>query len=143
MNKYVVDASVAIKWFIPEIYAKEASYLQQSGYQLHAPAFFLLELGSVLCKKIRRQELNPKEGETILSELSHVPVQQHADQRLFQLAYQFALQTHRSLYDCLYLALAETIDGQMVTADRKFFTVIDRGPYRNRVLWVEDFPLPS
>ena len=62
MTRYVVDASVVIKWFIPEIYAESAGFLQNSSYQLHAPAFFVLEVGNALCKKIRRQELIKKEG---------------------------------------------------------------------------------
>ena len=138
MTRYVVDASVVIKWFIPEIYAESAGFLQNSSYQLHAPAFFVLEVGNALCKKICRQELIKKEGDTILKELAHLPVQKHPDQRLFRLAYALARQTHRSLYDCMYLALAETIDGQVVTADRKFYTAIANGKHGWRVLWVED-----
>jgi predicted nucleic acid-binding protein len=38
----------------------------------------------------------------------------------------------------MYLALAETIDGQVVTADRKFYTAIANGQHARRVLWVED-----
>jgi len=35
--KRVVDASVAIKWYIPEIYEQEGSRLQQNGDEFHAP----------------------------------------------------------------------------------------------------------
>ena len=138
MIRYVVDASVAIKWFLPEIYAEAAGFLQNSFYRLHAPAFFVLEVGNALCKKIRRQELIKKEGDAILEELAHLPVRKHSDQQLLRPAYALARQTHQSLYDCMYLALAETIDGQVVTADRKFYTAIATGRHRKRVLWVED-----
>jgi predicted nucleic acid-binding protein len=57
---------------------------------------------------------------------------------LFRPAYALALQTQRSLYDCLYLALAEAIDGRVVTADRKFYTALAGGEQGRRVLWVED-----
>lgn len=140
MIRYVVDASVAIKWFIPETYAVEAGRLQHSSFQLHAPAFFLLEVGNVLCKKIRRQELTREESDDILQELNQVPVQRHSDQRLFQSAYSLARHTYRSLYDCLYLALAEAIDGQVVTADKKLYHAITKGVFGGRILWVEDLP---
>jgi len=140
VTRYVVDASVAIKWFIPETHAEAAARLQDTTYQLHVPAFFVLELGNVLCKKIRRQEITQEEGEAILEELEHVPLRQHPDRRLFRSAYALAHHTHRSLYDCLYLALAETIDGQVVTADRKFYTAIANGQYKQHALWVEDLP---
>ena len=143
MRRYVIDASVAIKWFVPEIHSDAALRTQQGGSPLHIPAFMTLELGNILAKKIRRNELTPKEGETILKELNHLPLQRHADARLFPAAYRLALDTRRSLYDCLYLALAEVVDGMMVTADHKFFAGLTNGPYGRRVLWVEDLPMPT
>jgi predicted nucleic acid-binding protein len=140
VRRYVIDASVAIKWFVPEIHSDAALRSQHSGTHLHIPAFIVLELGNVLAKKIRRNELTPRDGETILKELKHLPLQRHADARLFPAAYQLALDTRRSLYDCLYLALAETVDGIMVTADHKFFASLTNRPYGRRVMWVEDLP---
>jgi len=46
----------------------------------------------------------------------------------------------RSVYDCLYLALAEAIDGVMITGDHKFYSSLTGGTYGRRVLWVEDLP---
>ncbi|HMS86605.1 MAG TPA: type II toxin-antitoxin system VapC family toxin [Nitrospira sp.] len=141
MRRYVVDASVAIKWFVPEIHSDAALRAQHSGTHLHIPAFMVLELGNVLAKKIRRNELTPGDGETILRELKQLPLQRHSDARLFAAAYQLALDTRRSLYDCLYLALAEVIDGIIVTADHKFFAGLRNGHHGRRVMWVEDLPV--
>jgi predicted nucleic acid-binding protein len=60
--------------------------------------------------------------------------------QLFRLAYAFALDTLRSLYDYLYLALAEVVDGRMITADCKFYDALTTGPYAHRILWVEELP---
>ena len=54
--------------------------------------------------------------------------------------YVVAVQTRRSPYDCLYLALAVRLGGPMVTADRRFFDAIAPGPFAQHVLWVEDVP---
>ena len=121
MNRYVVDASVAIKWFLPEIHSEAALRLRRLRYRLHVPSFITLELGNVLVKKIQRGELTRAEGDMILKELKHLPLQRHADERLFAAAYQLAVDTQRSVYDCLYLALAEAVDGIMITADHKFY----------------------
>lgn len=86
------------------------------------------------------RELTLAEGETIRGELKQLPLQQHADARLFPAAYQFAVDTQRSLYDCLYLALAAAIDGILVTADRKFYAAVAKGRLWAKVLWVEDLP---
>ena len=141
MNRYVVDASVAIKWFIPELHSEAALRLYHSHYRLHVPALITLELGNVLAKKIRRGEITRAEGDVILKELKHLPLQCHADERLFPVAYQLAVDTQRSVHDCFYLALAEAIDGVMVTADHKFYSSLTGGSYGRRVLWVEDLPL--
>lgn len=140
MSRYVVDASVAIKWFLPEIHSEAAWGLRRSRDRLHVPALMTLELGNVLAKRIRRGELTRGEGDAILKELTNLPLQRHADDRLFSAAYHLALDTQRSVYDCLYLALAETVDGVLITADRKFYAALAEGPYRRRVLWVEDLP---
>ena len=138
MSGYVVDASVAIKWFIPEIHSEAALQVRRSHERLHVPAFMTLELGNVIAKKIRRGELTREDGKTILKELRHLPLQRHADKRLFPAAYALALDTQQSLYDCLYLALAEAVNGRMITADRKFYQALTGGLYNQRLVWVED-----
>ncbi|THJ25155.1 MAG: type II toxin-antitoxin system VapC family toxin [Nitrospira sp. CG24E] len=138
MSGYVVDASVAIKWFIPEVHSDVALRARRSRERLHVPAFMTLELGSVIAKKIRRGELTREDGKNILKELQHLPFQRHADERLFPAAYALALDTQQSLYDCLYLALAEAVDGRMITADRKFYNAVTGGTYSCRLMWVED-----
>lgn len=140
MTRYVVDASVGIKWFLPEIRSEAAGRLPLLNASLHVPAFFHLELGNVLSKRIRRDELTPKEGEAILQELQRVSLQKHSNERLMNPAFALAIQTKRSFCDCLYLALAEAIDGQVVTADRKFCSSLAASHYGKRILWVEDLP---
>jgi predicted nucleic acid-binding protein len=138
LKGYVIDASVAIKWFIPEIYSDVALHASRLRAPLHVPALIQLEVGSVLSKKIRRNELTKDEGDVILKEFRQLPLQYHPDERLFPAGYALALATHQSLYDCLYLALAETIDGVVITADRKFFQALSNGPYSPRIIWIEN-----
>lgn len=140
MSRYVVDASVAIKWFIPEIHSNAALQVPRLEARLHVPALLTLELGNVIAKKIRRKELAREQGATILRELRQLPLQRHADERLFPAAYELALNTQQSVYDCLYLALAEVVDGQLITADRKFYKALAGSIFNNRLVWVEDLP---
>jgi predicted nucleic acid-binding protein len=137
---YVVDTSVAVKWYIPEIYQEAAEKLFDSRYELHVPEFFLLEFGNFLGKKYRRGELGLAESKFILGELRNLSLTWHRDELLFPMAFDLTHETHRSLYDCLYLSLAIAIDGQMVTADLKFYESLKTGPYANWLLWVEDIP---
>lgn len=138
MSGYIVDASVVIKWFLPEIHSDAAFRVTQLHERLHVPAFMTMELGNVIAKKIRRKELTRADGTGILKELRHLPLQRHPDDRLFPAAYELALDTQQSLYDCLYLALAEAVDGQLITADRKFYNALAHGMFHERLLWVEN-----
>ncbi len=121
MSSYVVDASVSVKWFLPEIYREAALRLQNPAYHLHLPAFSLVEFGNILCKKVRRGELSKEDSETALETVQALPLQRYPDKDLLPVSFEIAHLTRRSLYDCIYLALAIAVGGQFVTADQKFF----------------------
>ena len=40
MSTIIVDASVGVKWFLPEVHAAEARAWRHGGDELHVPAFF-------------------------------------------------------------------------------------------------------
>jgi predicted nucleic acid-binding protein len=123
---------------IPEIHSEVALYINRLQTRLHVPAFIQLEVGSILDKKIRREELTRAKGEVILKEFRLLPLQYHPDEQFFHAAHELAVVTQRSLCDCLYLALAETVDGGVITADRKFFLAFFNGSYGPKIIWIED-----
>jgi predicted nucleic acid-binding protein len=140
-RRYVIDTSVAVKWFVQEVYSEAALRVpHHPDYSLQVPEFFLLEFGNVVGKKRRRGEITPEVRDLMMTEVQNVPWVWHPDKMLFAKAFDLADETGRSLYDCLYLSLALAIDGQMVTADRKFYEALQTSPYANRLLWVEDIP---
>jgi len=143
-DNYVLDASVMIKWFIPEIYWEQASRLQSySESNLHTPDFAQLECTSILSKKVRRKEIEIEDANQIQELLLQMPVQMHPWQDLLLDAGQIAHETYRSVYDCLYLVLAKRINGRMVTADKKLYLALENskewGAY---LLWIEDIEIP-
>ncbi|MCD6297252.1 MAG: type II toxin-antitoxin system VapC family toxin [Deltaproteobacteria bacterium] len=140
MSIYVVDASVAAKWFFEEDHTESALRLFGGDNQLHAPDFMLLELDSVLCKKIRLKELISKDALEIRSALRTFPITRHPFGMLMDPAFELAHQTQSSPYDCLYLVLAMLLHGELVTADRRFYNIHFRGPFFNHLCWVEDLP---
>lgn len=134
----VVDASVAAKWFIAEDNADDALELLKKPYELHAPDLLFLEVDNVLCKLIRRGLLSEEEGFNIHDKISNFPIRSYPSHNFREEAFHMAVRTKRSIYDCLYLALADALDGRLVTADRKFFQSLQDSPLRDRMLWVED-----
>jgi predicted nucleic acid-binding protein len=65
----VVDASVAIKWFLPEPLSNEAERLLDGGDALFAPDFLLIEFGNVIWKKARLGELARADADAALAAL--------------------------------------------------------------------------
>lgn len=137
---YIIDASVILKWFIPEEHSERALRLKDSGARLHAPAFLTLEVGNVLSKKCRRGELTAQDTEDIWRAFRQAPIRRHADERLVLAAFDLAHHTKQGLYDSLYLALAMQLKLSFLTADRKFYQSLQQGEYRSRLLWIEDLP---
>lgn len=140
MAHYVVDSSVAAKWFLIEEYAEAAWRLRLMGSALHVPEFFFLEFGQVVCKKHRRREIRLNEGIQMIHDVRRVPIQRHNDGALFTAALRYALEARAGLYDCLYLSLALQLDCEFVTADRRFIRTLSETEYADHVLWIEDLP---
>jgi predicted nucleic acid-binding protein len=134
----IIDASVAAKWFFNEEHSMAALNLLDNPFELKSPDFFFLEMDSLLCKRVRRLELSVTEAFEMDDEIRSMPIQSYPTTALRERAFELALETKSSIYDCLYLALAEVLDGRMVTADRKFFQSLQDSPLRDRMLWVED-----
>jgi predicted nucleic acid-binding protein len=137
---FVVDSSVGIKWFVPEVHTADALRARAPGRSLHAPAFFDVEMGNILWKKVQRAELLLADAAEIVGKLPTLPLSRHPVMPLLASALDLACQTNRTVYDSLYLALAIQLDGQMVTADRRLVNALAATPYAARVCWVEDLP---
>ena len=55
---YVIDASVAVKWFVPEVHSEHALRLLRKKFALLAPELIQAEFGNILWKKCRAGELD-------------------------------------------------------------------------------------
>lgn len=134
----IIDASIAIKWFVPEIYWECAARLQNSP-DLYAPDFMLLECSNILSKKVRRHEITRDIADEIQQNLLYAPVQLYPWQDVLEEATEIAHATYRSVYDCLYLALARQLQGKMVTADKKLYLALETHPeWSKHLLWIAD-----
>lgn len=137
MKKLVVDASVAIKWFIPEIHSDTASLISADTHALLAPDLLSAEFGNILWKKIRLKEISHLIAKDILKIFAAMPIQHHSSLSCLPSALEIAHKLNVTIYDALYLALAEQENCQMITADLKFFNSITRSPLKKNICWVE------
>jgi predicted nucleic acid-binding protein len=141
-NVFVVDASVAVQWYVPDGQEDAAERLLAPGLGLHVPDLFFSEVVSILRKKaclLKVPELTVAEGQVILRKLLELPLIAHPVAPLAEAVYELSSSLAGvSAYDACYLALAITLGTAVVTADRKLITALERGPYSARVVWVED-----
>ena len=138
-----VDASLAIKVVVPEAGSDKADALfdQWAGeeIQLIAPVFFEVETDSILRQKASlRRELTADQAQRAFVSLRELPIKtkHSAEQRerAWEIAREFQFPT---VYDAIYLALAELSKCDFWTADEKLFKQV--GDKLTFVQWLGNY----
>jgi predicted nucleic acid-binding protein len=138
LKTIVVDASVAIKWFIPEVHAIDASRLLQKKMRFIAPDLIFAEVGNILWTKTRSKELTLEIATEILDDFKRLPLDIHESEHLLDIAWQIATEHQCTVYDSLYVALAKTEKCLLVTADRALHNALGKTHLARTLLWIED-----
>ena len=136
----VVDASIAVKWLLPEIHSGAARRILGGRHELVAPDLIWAEAGNVLWKRVRSGTVSTDDAQALLRDLRRFPITTLPLSSLVESALEIAVSFGRSVYDSLYLALALSRQCQLVTADRRLYNSLSRGPLARSLLWVEDIP---
>jgi predicted nucleic acid-binding protein len=138
VSALAVDASVAVKWLLPEVHGDAALRTLEHHHPLLVPDLLFAEVGNVLWKRVRRREATIEEARTAVSTLRALPLSVYPSQSLIEPALEIAHRTGRSVYDSLYVALAVWHRHPLVTADRRLYDALRRGPFAAELVWVED-----
>jgi predicted nucleic acid-binding protein len=136
--KRVVDASVAVKWYVPEIFEQEANRLQSSGFLLHAPELILPEFSNIIWKKSRRGEITDQEGQAIVNAFTKTGLQLHSHKNVIKSAFTGAIITNQTVYDWTYLSLALSLSCEFVTADERFYKALEKTKLKKHLIWIGD-----
>ncbi len=136
MKLFAVDASVAVKWFIPEVHADVAELLLDENFDLAVPRLFFSEFGNILWKKFTRDELSHEDVVNSARGLRSAMLTPVPDEWLLDAAIELACELKHPVYDCMYLALADVLETAVVTADQKFANKVADPA---RVVFVTDF----
>lgn len=143
MSVFVVDASVVLKWFVPEADSPASRRLLDTEHQFVAPDLLFSEVGNAVWKRVRRRELSADEGQRLIDDIAEVAVESVATRELLGDACAIAIATNQTVYDCMYLALAVRLDTQLVTADRRLRDGARANPVlAGHILMIDGVPLP-
>ena len=134
----VADASVAVKWYVSEIYTPEAEKLLNGSYEIHAPELILPEFGSIVWKKFRRNNLTEREASRIIEGFGRQSITFHSHQPLLRAAFAGAYLSGQTVYDWSYLALAVSLSCEFVTADERFYKALENTNLKKHLLWIGD-----
>jgi predicted nucleic acid-binding protein len=127
----VVDTSALIRLFIPDgpLPNDFEGFLRgvERGLNIAiAPELLLAEAANVLNKKQLSGELSESESNQLLSDILLVPIRLFPHHPIIPRAFKLARAHKLTVYDTLYLALAEEHGAVIFTCDRKLLTIAKR-----------------
>jgi predicted nucleic acid-binding protein len=143
-DAWVVDASVAAKWYLRDEEHVAPSLALLRSYQhgitaLTAPHFIRYEVARSLLRAGQEARLSEEDARQQLENFLglQIHMEEEPDSRLFA-AQALSRSLRVGFYDALYLALAEEAGCRFVTADAELYRrVRDDLPY---VTWIGDVP---
>jgi predicted nucleic acid-binding protein len=140
--KYVLDASVALKWVLTEADSPKALALRddfrQQVHELLAPDLFPIEVAHALTRAERKGLIVPPQAARLLADVLSTPLPLHAYRPLLPRAVALSSARRCGVYDCVYVALAEREGCELITADDKL--VNNLGPMFPFVLSLASLP---
>ena len=126
MTTYVIDASVAAKWFLPsagEPLAQEALRLlrgyAEGRWQFAVPGLFWPECANIFWKAMRQDRWAQRDAERALAALKSRNLPTTPSLELLEDSFSIAAAFGRTVYDSLYVALAVRLNCELVTADAR------------------------
>jgi predicted nucleic acid-binding protein len=109
----VVDASAALAAVLNDGQARQLI----GADRLHAPHLIDSEIASVLRRQVQRKQLGADDGWKALRTWRRLGVTRYPVYGLFERIWE--IRENYSTYDATYVALAETLDCALVTADSR------------------------
>lgn len=136
----VVDASVAIKWYVEEEYREQALNLRRDYYDgrvaLASQPLLLYEVANALRYHVALSSSDVMSAVNSLLDMQldlPTPIRE-----VLSVAVDLAFDEGITIYDAVYLALAECLDSKVVTADEGLLEKLSEGR-KKRILLIKDY----
>jgi len=140
-RKIIVDASIAVKWFNPsedfgEIAARLFRSYKQGEFSFTVPEFFYYEVANGINKAIARKDITKEEGMEAIDTILGLEMEVYSLPDV-KSVYSFSQRCKRSIYDCFYLMLAQSLGIEFWTADEKLYNAVKDSI--KSVKWIGDY----
>ena len=125
MTSLVCDASILFKLLVPEENSDNARAIAHS-HTFVVPEIAFAEVGNALWARVRKGEFSIEVGQALADRLQVGAIEARPVRPLLSRALWLASEIGHPIYDCFYLALAESLDVPLLTADRRFMNALRR-----------------
>ncbi len=138
MTTLAVDASVSVKWFVPEEHEEQAVRLRDGPHTHIAPGHWRAEVMNALWKKlVVKREITQDEFARAVTLALAAPILLVPAEDLLESAVGIAVRYSRTVYDSLYIALAVREACPFVTADLRLYNALAPG-LPDTMVWIGD-----
>ena len=121
----VVDASVAVRWYVDAPGTPAAMAVLHSDEALVAPDLVVAEVGNVVWKLVRAGQISYDHGARIAAALPSAFSNLVSAAGLVTRALQISSQLDHPVYDSFYIALAEASHSRVITSDQRLLGAVD------------------
>jgi predicted nucleic acid-binding protein len=119
----VIDASVAVLWYLPQDRTAAAAAVLSLGNELIGPLLLQLEVAAVLLRAVRQGDIDVEIARRGVFDVLPATVRMADEPGLAEAAYTLAFQHGGSFYDAVYIALARRLGADLVTDDVRMRSV--------------------
>jgi predicted nucleic acid-binding protein len=98
---------------------------ESSTVDLIAPDLMLIEVSNIVWKKQRAGLITESEGTSAISDLLALEITTVEPKAILPRAYCLAQVFDRTVYDAIYLALAEEMEAKFITADLRLYNAVN------------------
>jgi predicted nucleic acid-binding protein len=126
VNRFIIDASVALKWCLP---AQEEAFTAQAEKFLETyrstevmffvPDLFWPEIGNALWKAVWKGRIVPEQAQKSYAKITDLNFSTVPSLDFVPDALQLAMMNGRSVYDSIYVVLAQKFKAELITADER------------------------
>ena len=146
VRKLAIDASAMAKWFLSdESYVAEALALKAEvdagRASLHAPTHVHYEVANLLRRAVRARRITRVQAEQAITDMLEAPISLTDAPDILQEALALSLERNLSFYDACYLAVAQLINGSLISDDRNMRRAL--GGNDPHVVWLENYTPPQ
>ncbi len=143
MKRVVIDASVVLKWYLSdEEHGEKALDIldghTSDNFSLHAPVLLEFEVANGLTIAKRRARVGNDDVLKAMDGFTGLGIELYSLSPLFRKVLDYSDKYNISAYDAAYVALANDLKTQLVTADKRLFNSTRK---LKIVKWIGDFQI--